>query len=341
VAVVTHLYANEAGTFIGKFQERLKLMRGGETLQQAPLMHLEGVTIASMGVSISADAIAACTQRGIPIVMLDGIGHVYAALYSSGLTGTVLTRRQQLLAYYDDRGFLLARMFTLAKMANQARTLRYWAQNRAESHPDDAHHLKTLAQHLQRLGAQAEATPLLPLDEARDVLMGYEGQASALYWEGARCLTTPHYDWPQRLTRGATDPVNSLLNYGYGILYAEVERALVLAGLDPYAGFLHADRPGKPSLTLDLIEEFRQLVVDRVVFGLTARRYQIEQDEFQRLTPETRKDFAARILHQLEGKTRYEGRGRVTVRHILQMQARHIATFVRRERAYTPFIIAE
>jgi CRISPR-associated protein Cas1 len=61
-------------------------------------------------------------------------------------------------------------------------------------------------------------------------------------------------DWPGRQTQGATDPLNAALNYCYGVLYAQVERALVLAGLDPYGGFLHVDRPGKPSLTLDLIE---------------------------------------------------------------------------------------
>src|SRR5438477_161295 len=76
---------------------------------------------------------------------------------------------------------------------------------------------------------------------------------------------------PGRETRGAVDPLNSALNYGYGVLYAQVEQALILAGLDPYAGFLHADRPGKPSLVLDLIEEVRQTVVDRTVIGLVNR----------------------------------------------------------------------
>src|SRR5204862_398077 len=79
--------------------------------------------------------------------------------------------------------------------------------------------------------------------------------------------------------RGATDPLNAALNYGYGILYAQVERALLLAGLDPYAGFLHADRPGKPSLVLDLIEEFRQAVVDRTLIGQVNRGVAFALDE--------------------------------------------------------------
>jgi CRISPR-associated protein Cas1 len=339
--VVSHLYADQVGTFIGKYQERLKLMKGNETLQQAPLMHLESVIIANKGVSISADAIAACAENGIPIVMLNALGHVYATVYASGLTGTVLTRREQLLAYYDERGVQLARWFASAKLMNQAHTLRYWASNREVSHPDDARMLAVNAVLIDEVIAELEALPEQPLEAIRNDLMGLEGRAAVYYWEGARLLTPPEYGWSTRVTRGATDAINSLLNYGYGILYAEVQRALVLAGLDPYAGFLHADRPGKPSLTLDLIEEFRQIAVDRVVFGLVARGYRIKMDDLNRLTDETRKDFTSKVLSQLEGRTRYEGSQRATIRHIIQMQARHLATFLRGERPYTPFLLRE
>jgi CRISPR-associated protein Cas1 len=339
--VVNHLYADQIGTFIGKYQERLKLMKGKETLQQAPIMHLEAVIVASKGVTISTDAIAACTENGIPIVMIDSLGHVYATVYASGLTGTVLTRREQLLAYYDERGAQLARWFAFAKLMNQAHTLRYWASNREASHPDDARMLAVNAVLIDEVIAELEALPDQPLETARDDLMGLEGRAAVYYWEGARLLTPPEQGWQARIGRGATDPINSLLNYGYGILYAEVQRALVLAGLDPYGGFLHADRPGKPSLTLDLIEEFRQIAVDRVVFGLAARGYQVTMDEVGRLSSETRKEFAEKVLHQLEGRTRYEGGQRTSIRNIIQMQARHIATFLRGERAYTPFLLKE
>jgi len=84
--------------------------------------------------------------------------------------------------------------------------------------------------------------------------------------------------WPGREGRGAHDPLNAAFNYGYGVLYGQVERALVLAGLDPYAGFIHVDRPGKPSLTLDLIEEFRAPVVDRTILGMVNRGVAVELD---------------------------------------------------------------
>jgi CRISPR-associated protein Cas1 len=120
-------------------------------------------------------------------------------------------------------------------------------------------------------------------------------------------------------------------------LYGQVERALVLAGLDPYAGFIHVDRPGKPSLTLDLIEEFRQAVVDRTVIGLVNKGAAIEQTD-GRLEHATRRMLAEKVLARLESAELYEGK-RLPLRAILQSQARHLAAFFRGDRAsYEPFV---
>lgn len=145
--------------------------------------------------------------------------------------------------------------------------------------------------------------------------------------------------WPGREGRGARDPFNSALNYGYGILYSQVQRAIVLAGLDPYGGFIHVDRPGKPSLVLDFIEEFRVPVVDRTILGLVNKGVAIEQDERGYLTDKTRRFLAEKVLDRLESKEKYAQK-RHTLRAIIQMQARQIATFLRRERdCYHPFVV--
>lgn len=334
---IEHLYADQFGAFIGKHAERLRLTVKGEIVAQAPLMHLQTVTVASLGVSLSADAIAACCERGIPIYLMDETGAVYATLYSSGLVGTVLTRRAQLAAYHDERGLALARAISAGKIRNQAAALRYWAGNRQESHPDIADALTADADHLLLLAESAAALPAERLDDAREPLMGLEGAAAARYWAAAALLIPPEYGWTGRTGRGALDPINSLLNYGYGILYAEIERAIVLAGLDPYGGFLHADRPGKPSLVLDLIEEFRQIAVDRAVIGLAARHYRVEQSSDGKLTAETRRDFAKRIIETLDAPIRTP-EGRIALRHLIQRQARELAAFLRGDRAvYAPF----
>jgi CRISP-associated protein Cas1 len=327
--IVEYLIADTFGTYIGKYSKRLKITQNGNTLSEAPLLHLKAVYIASSGVSISADAVAACCEGGIPIHYMDSLGRNYATLYSSGLTGTVITRRAQLAAYHDKRSFIFAQTITLAKLHNQAATLKYLAKNRKESQPDVYQELHLYAGDLLDCSAQLETIAANYIDTTvRDMLMGIEGNAGRIYWEAVRTVIPAEYNWLTRHGRGATDPVNSLLNYGYGILYSRIEQAITLAGLDPYAGFLHADRPGKPSLVLDLIEEFRQVAVDRVVWGLVNRNFSVEQNNDGKLTDETRHIFAEKILEHQHANFRYDGK-KVPLRIIIQTQARKLAAYLR------------
>ena len=342
--IIQHLIADQFGSHIGKYQGRLKITQGGETLAQAPLLHLETVTIANNGVSISADAIRACTDQGIPIHFLSGTGNPYASLYSAGLTGTVLTRRAQLTAYNDLRAIHLALAFAGGKIQNQATLLKYAAKYRKETDPDlhrDLHWLAgEILDHMEELCALDFLAPRehYHIDDVRGPLLSIEGRAAQKYWRGIKLLLPEGWEWNGREGRGARDPFNSALNYGYGILYSQIERAVVLAGLDPYGGYVHTDRPGKPSLALDFIEEFRAPAVDRTVLGLVNKGVKIEQDEQGFLTEKTRRFLAEKILARLETPEKYADK-RYPLRTIIQMQARTIATYVRNERdAYTPFL---
>ncbi len=338
MAIIQHLVADVFGSHIGKYSERLKLTKGGEVLRQAPLLHLESVLVVSKGVSISSDALEACCERGIPVQFLGSNGDPYASVYSSGLTGTVLTRREQLLAYQDERGVELAVAFATGKISNQAVTLKYMAKSRKDSAPEISEELRLCAgevlDHLAWLDGMEKNSGL---DDVRGTILAAEGNAAQKYWNAVRHVLPSHYAWPGRVTRGATDPVNSLLNYGYGILKHQIDRAIILAGLDPYAGFIHTDRPGKPSLCLDLIEEFRQVAVDRVVFGLVNRDFIVEQDKEGMLTVETRKRFAEKVLNHLEIEVPYQGQ-KHPLRAVTQSQAREIAAYVRGHRTeYVPY----
>ncbi|MGH2592581.1 MAG: CRISPR-associated endonuclease Cas1, partial [Anaerolineae bacterium] len=297
MTITQHLIVKESGAYIGKHSERLKVTKKGETLAQAPLLHLESVLITGPGVSISADAVRECAERGIPIHFISGSGTAYASLYSAGLTGTVLTRRAQLEAFKDGRGLAAAMAFASGKIQNQANLLKYMAKYRKETAPELYEELRLRSDEVRDHVFELEQVRRLPemrdgtatIDDVRSELMGIEGRAAQRYWGAIKQVLPEECGWPGREGRGASDPVNGALNYGYGILYGQVERALVLAGLDPYAGFAHADRPGKPSLTLDFIEEFRQPVVDRTVFGLVNKGVKLEQDERGLLTVETRR----------------------------------------------------
>jgi CRISPR-associated protein Cas1 len=291
-------------------------------------------------VGISSDVVRVCAEEGIPIHFLNGsAGDDYGTLFASGLTGMALTKRAQLRAYEDARGLALAQAFVSGKIQSQANMLRYAAKYRKDGEPD-LYAALTLAatEVLDPLPALAHLSGVV--DEAsRAALMGGEGRAAARYWQAIALIIPAELSWPGRETQGARDPFNAALNYGYGVLRSQVRQALLLAGLEPNAGFLHADRPGKPSLTLDLIEEFRQAVVDRPLIGQVNRGFAIGQDEAGRLDAPTRKRIVEKVLERLETTEPYEGK-RQPLRHILQLQARHIATFVRGERPeYTPFVM--
>ena len=326
------------GSFLGKHQGRLRVTREQKTVTEVPLIHLKSVIIVDSGVAISSDVIRVCCEEGIAIHFLSGRGQPIAALYSAGLTGTVLTRRAQLLAYEQQTGVMIAKAFIAGKLENHANLLRYMAQYRKETNPALYDELMLVAIEMRDFLHELEQVQAERIDAIRERLLSVEGRAAQRYWSMIGKVIPDELGWPGRETRGATDPFNSALNYGYAILYSQVEQALTLAGLDPYGGFLHADRPGKPSLVLDCIEEFRQTVVDRTLIGLVNKHMPLEQDEQRLLNEETRKKIAEKILERLESSEPYEKK-RQALRFIVQSQARHLALFLRNERpCYEPFI---
>ena len=344
--IIQNLIADTFGSHIGKYQGRLKVTQGGKTLMQAPIMHLERVLVTNKGVSVSAETIRACTDKGIPIHFLSSRGTPYASLYSSGLTGTVQTRRAQLTAFDTRAGVELALAFVEGKIQNQGNFLKYVAKYRKDKQPEIYQELHWLAGEIIDYCEEVEALAFTSkqesqhIDDIRGTLLSIEGRAAQKYWKGFKQVLPTDLNWPGRERRGAKDPFNSALNYCYGILYSEIEKAITLAGLDPYAGFIHVDRPGKPSLVLDMIEEFRTAVVDRTVLGLVNKGVNIAQDERGFLTEKTRRQLSEKILARLDAAAKYEGK-KHPLRNIIQKQARHVATYVRGDREfYLPFVLS-
>lgn len=182
--------------------------------------------------------------------------------------------------------------------------------------------------------------PNEPIDFVRGQLLSIEGRAGREYWRGVKLLIGKKVvGFLGREHRGATDLFNCMLNYGYGILYSQVWGALMLAGLEPFAGFLHVDRPGKPSLVLDFIEEFRQPVVDHAVIALLGKGGPREDDLREGLlSPRVRKEIAIKVEERLNSVHRYQNCN-LTLKAIIQRQARLLASFFRGEAKYRPFIV--
>jgi CRISPR-associated protein Cas1 len=311
---------------------------------EVPLDRLKSVVVASRGVSISSDLVEALVERGVQLSFLSSRGTPVAHLNAPALAATVQTRRSQLAAYATRTGVELAAAFIDGKVRNQRHTLLYFGKYLKASAPDRYRKVfeKAKSMHAMRrqLREVAKSTPKRAAESSlievlRDKLMGFEGAAARSYWEAVAVILEGRIAFPGRETRGALDPVNAALNYGYGILYSQVFGAVVNAGLEPYAGFLHVDRPGKPSLVLDLVEEFRAPIVDRAVLAIVNQGIEVRIDEHG-LVGETKRLIADRVLERLNKPVPFEGK-RHRLRAIVQMQARHLATAVRGERVYKPF----
>lgn len=333
MAIVEDLIVTEYGSFVGLHGKRLRVTVQREKLVDAPIIHLRSVQILTRSASLSASALSACCEAGIPIHFVDTYDGNYASVLSPKLTTVITTRRHQLNAITNGIGVAIGIQIGVGKIKSQATNLRYLARRQPDDIRDEMELLSAdLQAYADRL-AQLEADSI---EDVRAELMGIEGQCAKLYWGALGFLIPDDYKWPGRTGRHATDPVNCLLNYGYGILYGEVQNALVLAGLEPYAGIVHTDRPGKPSLTLDLIEEFRAPIVDRTVMGLVNRHYDVRISDDGRLEREFRKNFAEHILSRLNAQGVYN-RKRYQLRSIIQLQARALAAALRGEAKYIPY----
>lgn len=330
------LLVTNYGSFLGKKSERLILKENGKVVNEIPFHDLEQVIIDTPGASLSTDFIKECMERGIQICFLTPSGKPYARLVSPYLTGTVITRRAQLLAYYDERGIALSKFFIEGKLKNQINVLKYFAKYRRNTDRILFERLNEIITEIESTAGQLFTVKGKCIDEVRGQLLSIEGRAGNLYWEGIKELTNHKIDFPGREHQDVSDPVNAMLNYGYGMLYRQVERALILAGLDPFGGFLHVDRPGKLSLVYDFVEEFRQQVVDRVVIALVNKGVEVSLEDGL-LTAAGRQVLQERINERLEAGEKFQGK-KYRIKTIIQMQARRIATFLRGEAKYKPFV---
>lgn len=338
------LMVDTFGCMVGKHSERLTVKKKDEVLQEVHLLDLEQVLIMAQGVAISSDALRECALRGVPVHFLESTGEPYATVLSPNLIGTVHTRREQLLAYTDARGVALAKGFAGGKLQNQILLLRYMAKNRREKQPELFDMVQERVREIHDLALDLQGLDGACIDDIRGRLFSCEGRAAERYWDAAGLLLHSDAGWIGRQGRGAQDLVNSLLNYGYGVLYSHVQRAIALAGLDPFAGFIHVDRPGKASLVLDLMEEFRQMVVDRTVFAMLNLGMGLELEDDGRLTPATRRLLVERLYERLDTSEPYEStpggrKEKRKLKSIVVTQARRIAAFVRGQSlTYEPYV---
>lgn len=325
------LYIVEQGARLHQDGRRLLVKREEEELSSAPLVNVSEVVL--MGnVGLTTPVIKLLLAEKIDVVFLTEDGD-YCGRLTGPATPHVLLRRKQ-YAFQSDAGLALqlAQRIVQGKLAN-ARVLLL-RHNRERDDPQIQQVVDALAQ----ATARAERTTQL------NALNGVEGAGTAAYFGAWKRLLKPEWRFEKRARRPPPDPINVLLSFGYTLLARTAHGAVEAAGLDPYAGFLHAVEYNRPSLALDLMEEFRA-VVDGVVLWC-ANSGQIVPEDF------TPGDAARPVVMSVKAKRTfilaYEQRmddsilhprlnERLTVRRCIQQQARAIVDCIQQSSAeYMP-----
>lgn len=298
--------------------------KGGKT---AIPPDVDAVVIASSRVGISAKALRLASMRGIDIVILDSSGYPVARLYPPYINKTVATRIAQFQRFGTHFGKTLAKEFAYSKIINQAQLLKYLAKCYREPW------LREVAYEIDAIATDLRLQKPETLD--REAIMSFESRAARHYWQAIASILPPELGFSGRDQQGL-DPFNAALNYGYGILYSVCERALLLAGLDPYLGVLHSIKSGKPSLTLDFVEMFRAIAVDKPLI-LSAKKLRLEIVE-RRLDYESRKMVAKVVLDNLSTRYLYSKTSRrVELCDIVKLEAWTLAKAVREGSEYIGF----
>ncbi len=322
--------------------------------RRIPLHKVDDVIV--MGdVTLTASALQMLLEKNIEIHFLDGIGRFKGRL-TPGLSKNSLLRLAQHRAHNDvpKRGEL-ARRFVIGKLSNQRTMLQ--RSNRRQVDPVFDQEIALIGSNIRQLAALStsvtvEPAQLISGDVGVDgtpieTILGLEGSGSAAYFRCFGRMLTDQEQWPfaGRIKRPPTDAVNALLSYGYALLATQVASAVQIVGFDQFVGFLHSSTYGRPALALDLIEEFRPLIVDSVVLTLLNNRM-LTRDDFQvelgayRLKKEPRKLFLTRFEERLNEEITHPTFGsRIKYRRCIEMQARLVAKYLTGEiEAYPPFI---
>jgi CRISPR-associated protein Cas1 len=310
-----------------------------QVVMEIPFKQLRHIIVAAHGITLSSDVITLCARERVPIDFLDYHGEPLARLCTP-LDSLGNTGLQQLRMLHDGSGLRLAKAFVYGKLKNQINLVKYYHKYRKRVDEVFSQTFTEVEQKFNLLlnDLKAFAPGGEDYDSGRQRLLAFEGQGGNLYWRMIRLLLEDDVEFPGRERRGATDLVNSLLNYGYGMLYPRVHHALVLAGLNPCVSFLHTPQDDKPTLVFDMIEEFRPQAVDRVIFGMITKGEALLIDpKEQRLTRETVQKVIRHILERLATPVPYRRQDK-PLQDVIQLQAKLLAAHLHGKGTYRPFV---
>lgn len=285
-----------------KKDNQIVIHENNKILDSIKASAINDITIVGKGY-VTFDALNLIAENNIKLIAINPRGHLTYTLESPDGMNVKLKKEQYKLSE-NKLGLKISKELIISKMKNQKATITTLNKNKQLKIVFD-HRLKIdeCINQLENLNIKGKNQNL------RMKIMGLEGKASNEYWSCIKYFVPKEISFESR-TKKPTDLLNSMLNYAYSILASEITKNILLNGLDPYCGFLHFDMNHRTSLTFDLIEPFRQQIVDKTVIGLINRKQITNNDLDKRnntLKLEARKLIVAKILGKIYSTITYKG----------------------------------
>jgi CRISP-associated protein Cas1 len=270
------LYVTTQGAYVSKDGLNIVTKADDNEIGRVPV-HMLGGIVCFGRVSMSPALMGFCAEQGVTVSYLGESGRFLARI-EGPVTGNVLLRRQQYrVSDTETACATIVRGIVAGKTLNQRAVIRRALRDHADGMDlDSRQRLQSAEERLTQIARRTEKPAKV------EELRGLEGEAANLYFSiFPNLLRTEDAElsFQGRTRRPPLDPVNALLSFIYTLLVHDLRSALETVGLDPAVGFLHRDRPGRPSLALDLLEEFRPFFADRLVLSLINRR-QVKGSDF-------------------------------------------------------------
>jgi len=326
------VYLTEQGAVLRREGKRFLVTKGGEALFEIPAWRVERVLVFG-AVQVTTQALAFLLDQGADLVFFSLGGRYRGQLVGPASANVHLRLAQYERLRQEESRLAFGRAVVAAKLGNaRALLLRYQRNHPGADFSCEVAELTACLEEAGRAAALAELT-------------GIEGRGTAAYFRAYARMFTREARFERRTRRPPADPVNAALSLGYSLMAAELVGALYQVGLDPYIGFYHGPHYGRPSLALDLMEEFRHPVVDMLVLDLFNRgildRGDFLEDEEERgvrLSPEGLRVFLEQYDRRLTRRFKERETGhQVSMRQLFRRQARTLASFVMGRTGYHPF----
>ena len=326
------------GTYLGRTGERLLIRHDGKREAEVPFSLVKHITLLTSAVSMSGELMVEVSARGIPIVIAGFEGRPVVRVGTPELPSHEMSAAQSVLAA-SVGGLELAKTIVAGKVRNQANLLQYYLTYPERRSGGDFLGVTTAAiRNMLSIEREVRKRSFsADLDLERNRLFAAEGQAAASYWAAIRSMLWWKPGFEKRVHRGAFDLVNSLLNYGYGILYSRLWVILVRAGLNVNIGFLHKPQAGKAGLLYDFIEEFRAMAVDRTVFSMLNVGAEVKVSS-QGLDSDTRHRLARAVVQRIQSGVRYHGDS-VPLTKVMGQQSELLARHIQGRDRYRTFVL--